>query len=62
MANERFKDAARRLVDQLPEDASWKDLMYRIHARQAIEANLRDCEAGRLVDVDVIRAEHGLVD
>lgn len=52
----KVKDQARRLVEALPEDASWDDLMYTIYVRQAIEAGLRDSEAGRTVDVKAVRA------
>ena len=31
-----IKDEARRIVDQLPETASWEDLIYRIYVRQSI--------------------------
>ena len=34
--------------------------MYRIYVRQAIEAGLRDSEAGRTVDVKEVRAKSGL--
>ena len=52
----KVKDEARRLVEDLPDDASWDDLMYTIYVRQAIEAGLRDSEAGRTVDVKAVRA------
>ena len=32
------KDKARRLIETLPGDPSWEDLMYRIYVRQAVEA------------------------
>ena len=54
------KEEARRLVEQLPESATWEDLMYRIYARQAIEAGLRASDAGRVVDVDEARRRLGL--
>ena len=50
------KQEARRLVEDLPEDATWDDLMYRIYARQAIERGLRDSEAGKTVDIAEVRA------
>jgi predicted transcriptional regulator len=50
------KQEARRLVEELPEDATWDDLMYRIYARQTIERGLRDSEAGRTVEVAEVRA------
>jgi hypothetical protein len=54
------KDEARRLVEDLPDNASWDDLMERIYVRQAIEAGLRDSEAGRTIDVKEVRARFGL--
>jgi predicted transcriptional regulator len=55
-----IKQEARRLVEKLPENATWDDLMYQIYVRQAIEAGLEDSEAGRTVDVKEIRARFGL--
>ena len=48
------------MVEDLPEDASWDDLMYRIYVRQAIEAGLQDSDAGRTLDVKEVRARFGL--
>jgi len=56
----KVKDEARHLVEDLPDDASWDDLMYKIYVRQAIEAGLQDIEAGRTVDVKDVRARYGL--
>ena len=56
----KIKDEARRLVEELPDDASWDDLMYKIYVRQSIEAGLRDSEAGRTMDVKEVRAKFGL--
>ena len=42
-----LKAEAHRLVDQLPSDASWDDLMYEVYVRQAVEAGLADAAAGR---------------
>jgi len=60
METRPVKDEARRLVEDLPEDASWDDLMYKIYVRQAIEAGLEDSEARRTVDVKDVRAHFGL--
>ncbi len=56
----RIKQEAQRLVDDLPESATWEDLMYRIYVREAIEAGLRDSDAGRTLSVDEIRSRFGL--
>lgn len=55
------KEEARHLVEELSDDATWDDLMYKIYVRQAIEAGLEDSEAGRAVDVKEVRARFGLV-
>ncbi len=57
-----IKDEARRLVEQLPEDASWEDLIYRIYVRQAIEAGLADAREGRTVSVADVRRQFGLAE
>ena len=60
MQDASVKKEARRLVEDLPEDATWDDLMYRIYVRQAIEVGIRDAEEGRVVSVDEVRARFGL--
>jgi len=47
---------ARRLVDQLPEQASWDDLIYAIYVRQAVERGIADADAGRIVPGDQVMA------
>jgi predicted transcriptional regulator len=54
-----IKEEARRLLDHLPEDASWEDLIYRIYVRQAIEAGLKDAAEGRTVCTAEVRREFG---
>jgi predicted transcriptional regulator len=54
------KQEAHRLVDNLPENATWDDLMYQIYVRQAIESGLEDSEAGRTIDVKEVRTKFGL--
>ena len=44
-----IKPDARRLVESLPESATWDDLAYEVYVRQAIELGLADAEAGRMV-------------
>ena len=60
MPDLNVKEEAHRLIDNLSEQATWDDLMYRIYARQAIEAGLEDSEAGRTVDVQEVRRGFGL--
>lgn len=52
-----LKEEAHRLVDQLPANASWDDLMYEVYVRQAVEAGLADADAGRVVSHEEVRAQ-----
>ena len=60
MPSSNIKQEAQRLVENLPVNATWDDLMYQIYVRQAIEAGLADSEAGRTLDVQEVRAKFGL--
>jgi len=60
MAATTIKPEAIRLVEQLPDDATWEDLMHEIYVRQAIEAGLKDSEEGRTVSVEEVRNRFGL--
>jgi predicted transcriptional regulator len=61
MPAHNIKQKACRLVENLPEDATWDDLMYQIYVRQAIEAGLEDSEAGRTIGTREVRAKLGLL-
>jgi len=54
------KKSAARLIRELPESASWDDLMYQILVRQKIEAGLADLQEGRAHDHAAVRREFGL--
>lgn len=55
-----IKDEARQLVENLPENCTWEDLMEQIYVRKAIEAGLTDAEAGRTVPLGEVRERFGL--
>jgi len=54
------KEDAHKLVDQLPANATWDDLMHEIYVREAIERGLEDSNTGRTKDVKEIRKEFWL--
>ena len=55
-----IKQEAQRLIEKLPANATWDDLMYEIYVRQAIETGLADSATGRTLDVNEVRARFGL--
>ena len=54
------KQEAKRLIDRLPDDITWDDVMHEIYVRQSVEAGLADSEAGKTVDVTEVRQKFGL--
>jgi hypothetical protein len=55
MTTATIKEEARRLVERLPDDATWEDLQYQIYFRQAVEAGLTDSRDGRVVPLEEAR-------
>jgi predicted transcriptional regulator len=56
------KEHAHKLVDQMPPQATWDELMHEIYVRQAIEQGLADVEAGRSKPVSQVRTKYGLAE
>ena len=53
------KQAARRLVDRLRDDATFEDIQYELYVLQQIERGLRDVEAGHVAGHEEARAHLG---
>lgn len=54
------KQEAKRLVDMMPANATWDDLIHEIYVREVIERGLEDSKADRTIDVREVRAKYGL--
>lgn len=54
------KDEAHKLIDQMPANSTWDDLMHKIYVIEAIESGLADSEAGLTKDVREVRVKYGL--
>lgn len=48
------REEAEKLIHDLPDDATWDDLMYKIYVRQKIEQGLKDEESGKLVSQEEV--------
>jgi hypothetical protein len=57
-----IKDQAHMLVDKMPDNSTWDDLMHEIYVRETIEQGLADSKAGRTTDVREIRSKYGLAE
>ncbi|MGD2111888.1 MAG: hypothetical protein PVI50_00780 [Gammaproteobacteria bacterium] len=50
------KDAAGQIIDRLPEQATWDDVMYELYVKSKIEDGLAEIEAGRTVSHEQVKA------
>ncbi|NQU20699.1 MAG: hypothetical protein HQ567_05400 [Candidatus Nealsonbacteria bacterium] len=59
-ASGNVRSKGHRIIDALPDGATWDDVMYRVYVRQCIEAGIEDADAGQVVDVDEVRRQFGV--
>jgi hypothetical protein len=60
MSARNIKEEAKRLLEHLPDNLTWDDLMHEIYVRQSIEAGLANSDAGKVVEVSDVRKQFGL--
>ena len=60
MSARNIKEEARRLLDRLPDDITWDQLIHEIYVRQSIDAGLDDSKSGNIKNVSEVRKEFGL--
>ena len=53
------KEAAKQIIEDLPDDATLEDIMYAIYVRKKIERGLRDIEVGNTVSHQDVMHEVG---
>lgn len=49
------KNEAKRLVENLPDTASWDDLMYGVYVRQKIEEGIKAADEDRVLTHEEVR-------
>ena len=55
-----IKEEAAKLVQELPEKATWDDLMYEIYVRQKVEEGIKAADEGRVVSHEEVKKRFGL--
>lgn len=55
-----FKQQAHKLIDELPDSASWEELAEQVETILDIEAGLADSAAGRVTEHAQVLREFGL--
>lgn len=58
MDKAELKKEMNDLLDELPEDANWNDVMYKIYVRQSIEQGLKDVEEGRVISHEDLKMKY----
>ncbi len=43
------KDEAKKLIEKLPDTATWDDIMYELYVKKKIAAGLKAADEGRVV-------------
>ena len=51
------KQLARKLLDKLPDDVSWDQIVYELSVRRSIELGLADADAGRVSEINEVRRQ-----
>lgn len=51
------KEEALKLIDGLPEEASWEDVIYQMYVRKKIEKGIEAADQGRVVSHDEVKRQ-----
>jgi len=50
-----IKEEARRLIDKLPDQATWDDIMYEFYVKKKLEVALESAQEGRVVPHEEVK-------
>jgi predicted transcriptional regulator len=54
-----LKAELHKLIEQMPDDASYEDVQYQIYVRQKIERGLAEVREGRVIDHEEVKRRVG---
>jgi predicted transcriptional regulator len=60
MTTLNIKQQANNLIEQLPDNCTWDDIMRQVYLILTVEAGLKDSQAGRVKSVEEVRSQFGL--
>lgn len=60
MSAENLKQEARDLIDNLPDNATWDDVVYEMVVRREIELGLQDSDQNKITSVEDMLKEFGI--
>ena len=50
-----IKEEAKKLIDKLPEQATWDDIMYEFYVKKKIDIALKAADEGRVVSHEEVK-------
>ncbi len=52
------KEEARELLNRIPDDATWDDIMYQFYVEKKVESAIRDLESGNVVPHEEVKRRY----
>ena len=49
------KEEAKKLIDELPEHATWDDIMYELYVKKKLAVALKAAEEGRVISHEEVK-------
>ena len=62
MAETSVKEEARRIIERLPDDATWADLAHLVYMHERLAQARRDRAAGKLIPLEEVEREFGFTE
>jgi hypothetical protein len=50
-----IKDEAKKIIDNLPDNVTWEDIIYEMYVRQKIDTGLKDVKEGNIISHNEIQ-------
>jgi len=60
MTTSSIKQQAHSLIEKLPDNCTWDDIMHQVYLILTVEAGLADSQAGRVKSVEEVRSQFDL--
>ncbi len=50
-----IKDEAKKIIEELPENATWDDLMYQFYVKKRVETGIKEIENGETMSHEEVK-------
>lgn len=49
------KDEAKKIIEELPDNATWDDLMYQFYVKKRVETGIKEIENGETISHEEVK-------